>query len=164
MGDTVNAGDAFIALGNELIDNGLYFITRNGEATLISTRIPLRDLIVVTNSQILITIPLQFEVDHFVPFPTLEDIESWFTQTAMAVKINEAIEVLFSYADDYYRARAMLNIPMDELLPPFKGHFFVSGFRHFSTFDQRTFDYVSDCGSTHVLGADMKTGNFSVSL
>jgi hypothetical protein len=82
----------------------------------------------------------------------------------MAVKINEALEVLFSYADDYYRARALLNTPVEELLPPFKGHFFVSGFRHFSTFDQRAFDYVSDCGSTHVLAADMKTGNFSVSL
>ena len=45
-----------------------------------------------------------------------------------------------------------------------QGHFFVSGFRHFSTFDQRSFDYVSDCGSTHVLAADMKTSNFSVSL
>ena len=45
-----------------------------------------------------------------------------------------------------------------------QGHFFVSGFRHFSTFDQRAFDYVSDCASTHLLAADMKTGNFSVSL
>lgn len=162
--DRVNAGDAFNALVKELIDNGLNYITMNGEATLISTRIPLKDLVVVTNSQILITIPLQFEIDHFVPLPTLEDIENWFTQTAMAVKINEALEVLFSYADDYYRARALISIPTEELLPPFKGHFFVSGFRHFSTFDQRAFDYTSDCGSTHVLAADMKTGNFSVSL
>jgi len=121
-------------------------------------------LVVVTNSDILITIPLQFEIDHFVPLPTLDDIEAWFTQTAMAVKINEAFEILFSYADDYYRARALFSIPTEELLPPFKGHFFVSGFRHFSTFDQRAFDYVSDCASTHLLAADMKTGNFSVSL
>lgn len=38
----------------------------------------------------------------------------------MAVKINEALEVLFSYADDYYRARALISIPTEELLPPFK--------------------------------------------
>merc|ERR1712135_146631 len=30
--------------------------------------------------------------------------------------------------------------------------------------DQKAFDYVSDCASTHLLAADMKTGNFSVSL
>merc|ERR1712142_570574 len=164
LADKVNAGDAFNALVKELIENSLNFLTKNGDATLISTRIPLKDLVVVTNSDILITIPLQFEIDHFVPLPTLDDIKAWFTQTAMAVKINEAFEILFSYADDYYRARALFSIPTEELLPPFKGHFFVSGFRHFSTFDQRTFDYVSDCGSTRVLAADMKTGNFSVSL
>jgi len=162
--DRVNAGDAFNALVKDLINNGLNYVTMNGEATLISTRIPLKDLVVVTNSQIVITIPLQFEIDHFSPLPTLEDIETWFTQTAMAVKINEALEVLFSYADDYYRARALFSIPTEELIPPFKGHFFVSGFRHFSTFDQRSFDYISDCGSTHVLAADIKTNNFSVSL
>merc|ERR1719284_2336046 len=164
LADKVNAGDAFNALVKELIENSLNFLTKNGEATLISTRIPLKDLVVVTNSDILITIPLQFEIDHFVPLPTLDDIEAWFTQTAMAVKINEAFEILFSYADDYYRARALFSIPTEELLPPFKGHFFVSGFRHFSTFDQKAFDYVSDCASTHLLAADMKTGNFSVSL
>ena len=54
------------------------------------------------------------------PLPRVKNIKTWLARTALATTINDGIEKLYSYADDYYKARALVYIPRDELLPPFK--------------------------------------------
>uniref|UniRef100_H2Z9S4 VWFD domain-containing protein n=1 Tax=Ciona savignyi TaxID=51511 RepID=H2Z9S4_CIOSA len=160
----IHAGDLFIELVQEATANTLRFVMTNGEATLVASRVPLTDLFVVTNSEVIFNIPLKFELDHFTPLPTLSDIQTWIAQSAFSIQIDETVNMLYSYVDDYYRARAIMLMPRDEMLPPFKGHSFVSGFKHFSTFDKRSYDFSSACATTHILAADHRNGNFTVSL
>ena len=52
--------------------------------------------------------------------PSLEDVKNWMARSALAMSVNEGMEKLYSYVDDYYRARAIIYMPRDEMLPPFK--------------------------------------------
>nr|CAB3262975.1 uncharacterized protein LOC100186072 [Phallusia mammillata] len=160
----VNADEVFQELVDEAVQKTSAFILANGEALFMTSRRPLSELIAVTESEVIINIPLEFELDHFVPLPSLEDLKTWAAQTALALKIDEAVSKLYTYVDQYYQVRAVVYMPRDELLPPFKGHAFVSGFRHFSTFDKRHIDFSSSCPTTHVLATDMRNDNFTITL
>jgi len=52
----------------------------------------------------------------------------------------------------------------DKCLATFQGHAFVSGFRHFSTFDKEHFDFSSSCQTTYLLATDMRNHNFTVTM
>ena len=40
----------------------------------------------------------------------------------------------------------------------------MSGFRHFSTFDKRYFDFSSGCATSHLWLSDMRGENFTVAI
>ena len=52
--------------------------------------------------------------------PTLDDVKTWLARSALAMSINDALEQLYSSVDEYYKARALIYMPRDEMLPPFK--------------------------------------------
>jgi len=52
--------------------------------------------------------------------PSLDDIKTWLAQSALAMTINDGLEKLYAYVDEYYKARALVYMPRDEMLPPFK--------------------------------------------
>nr|XP_002124291.1 uncharacterized protein LOC100186072 [Ciona intestinalis] len=160
----IHAGELFIELVQDAVAKTSVFMMTNGEAAFAASRIPLENLFVVTNSEIIFNIPLRFELDHFTPLPTLGDIKTWLAQSAFSIQIDDTVKMLYSYVDDYYRARAVMFMPRDEMLPPFKGHSFVSGFKHFSTFDKKHYDFSSACATTHILASDHRDGNFTISL
>ncbi|CAK8688943.1 unnamed protein product [Clavelina lepadiformis] len=159
-----NAEELFIELVKEATQKTAAYLMKNGDICLSLVRGPLSELLVVTDTEVIFNIPLQFDVDHLEPLPTLDDIKKWLAQSALAIKIDDAVSVVYSYADEYYKARSLLYLPADERLPPFKGHAFMSGFRHFSTFDKRHYHFSSGCDTSHVLVSDMRDNNFTVAV
>jgi len=162
--DYFNAGDVMV----EIIEDG---VERAGEyvSSCISDmfkliRIPLRDLVLVTDDNIVITIPLSIKLTgiNFLNSPEPSNIKELVKDTAMIDQLTKFAPVVQLYVDNYYRAKAFLNLPIIEHIPPFKGRAFVSDFKNFRTFDGRHFDFESDCESSHILTTDGSNGNFTI--
>merc|ERR1712183_222793 len=162
--DIFNAADLFFTLVEEVVEKSLSYLDVNISSFILNMGVSVKDLVVVNQNEVVISLPLAFKVDTFSvsEIPTVEDMKEWFTQTALSRKIEELITVAYGYMDTFSLARAVYYTPLSEQRPPFKGHAIVADFKHYRTFDGKYFDFSSNCESSHILATD--SNDFTVTL
>jgi len=162
--DIINLGDLFEDLVDEAIADSLEFIIVNVDNTILAFRHPVSQFIIITDSEIILTIPLKLNLENLKSLSSLEDLKEYFTKTSFFQKLEDSLKLTSSIQDYYYMAKAMYNMPSENKFPPFKGYAFVADFKHFQTFDNYYFDFASNCESSHILVMDGRNDNFTLTL
>ena len=63
---------------------------------------------------------MQFNDVEFADTPTSASMEQWFTETSFSDHMKSLVPQAYQYLDHFYRAKAFLNRPIGEQIPPFK--------------------------------------------
>ncbi|XP_039263293.2 uncharacterized protein LOC120339267 [Styela clava] len=158
----VHAGQLLLELVQEGITKTIFVMEKNVEAILTASRQPLAKMVELSENKVVINIPLHIPVKGLIAPPSIADISLWIAESSLAHELDTKLKILYKAVDLYYQYRSILNMPLEEIIPPFKGHAELSGFRHFHTFDGKRYDFASRCDSKHILLHDFADNEFQI--